>query len=719
MALTQKHRVLSLTTPLGSDALLLESFTGYEELSRLFRFELNLISARPDLKAKDIVGQNITFTAELTGGQKRPFNGFVSQFMLGDEDGDRRNYRAEVVPWLWFLTKTTDCRIFQKQTVPEIIEKIFKDLGFSQYKLQLKGQHPQWEYCVQYRESDFNFVSRLMEQEGIFYFFQHAVGSHTLIIADHKGAYVDCQEQEVNYPRTEGLTQIKDHLTSWEHCYEFRSGKVMQTDYNFKTPLTSLRTSTQTVVDLPDAKKYELYDYPGEYETTGDGNPETKFRMEEEEVAYDVVHGSSHCKSFTPGGKFKVKEHRSKSEQGKTFVITAIQHRGLEAGGYETGAKSGEADYSNTFTAIPESVAFRPARLTRKPLIRGAQTAVVTGPKGEEIWPDEYGRVLVQFHWDREGQKHSDGKQTSIWIRCAQSMAGRGWGSMFIPRIGQEVVVAFLEGDPDQPLITGVVYNADQMPPYKLPNEKTKSYIKTNSTLGGEGFNEFRIDDHKGQEQVFLHAQRNLDTRVLNDSLERVLADRHLVVGSEKDGQKKGSQFEEVLKDKHLKVHRHLVEHIGGDMQLLIGGVDGPGNQDVIIKADKKEKIGGKSHLHVSGDRLEKIDSNQSLTVGQNQQEKVGTKHALEAGQEIHLKAGMKVIIEAGMQLTIKGPGGFVDIGPTGVTIQGTLVNINSGGAAGTGSGSSPDSPADPKLAQPVAPKQADDAQTGHKSAPG
>jgi type VI secretion system secreted protein VgrG len=716
----QEKRVLTLSTPsLGDDVLLLTSFTGHEEISRLFRFQLEMTSHEPDVKALAIVGKPVTFTVELTGGEKRFFNGFVSQFVAGDEGDGRRNYRAEVVPWLWFLTKTADCRVFQKMSLPEILEKIFTEYGFTQYKLQLKDSHPKWEYCVQYRETDFNFVARLMEHEGIFYFFQHAAAAHTMIIADHKGAYVDCTEQEVNYLKTEGSAQIKDHLTSWEHSYEFRTGKVTQTDYNFETPDKSLMTNTDTLVDLPDAKKYELYDYPAEYEKKDEGQQDTKVRMEEEEAGYDVVHASGRCKSFTPGGKFKVKEHRSQTEAGKSYVITAIHHRAVEVGGYETGSAGAVEDYSNTFTAIPDKVNFRPTRITPKPVIQGAQTAVVTGPKGEEIWPDKYGRVLVQFHWDREGKRHQDGKQTSCWIRCAQSSAGRGWGSMFIPRIGQEVVVTFLEGDPDQPLITGVVYNADQMPPYTLPAEKTKSYVKTNSSLGGEGFNEIRIDDLKDKEQIFIHAQKNLDTRVRNDSMERVIGNRHLIVGFEKDGKKGGDQREMVYQDKHTKVHRNQIEHIGGDMQLLIGGVDdGQGNQDIIIKANRTEQVGADQQLEVKGNRLEKIGGDQSLTIGQNLQEKVGMKHGLEAGQEIHLKAGMKVIIEAGMQLSLVGPGGFVDIGPAGVSIQGIMVKINSGGSAGSGSGAKPKEPKPPKEAKPSEPKRADKSQTGKKSAP-
>jgi type VI secretion system secreted protein VgrG len=473
-------------------------------------------------------------------------------------------------------------------------------------------------------------------------------------------------------------------------------------------------TNEQSVVKLDGTSNYEVFDYPGEYLVKGDGSAYTKARMEEDEVPHDVVHGGGTCRSFCIGGKFKIDNHRANSERGGNYVITSISHAASEPGAYETGTAVG-GDYSNSFRCIPISVVFRPERITPKPVIQGAQPAVVVGPDGEEVWTDEYGRVQVQFFWDRQSQRKQD---TSCWIRCMQTSAGKGWGSMFIPRIGQEVIVTYVDGDPDRPLITGLVYNADQMPAYELPNEKTKSYIKTNSTLGGDGYNEIRFEDKKDKEQIFIHAQRNMDTRVRSNCMERVIGSRHLITGSEDDGKKAGDQKEMVYQDKHLTVHRNQIEHIGGDMQLLVGGIEGDGNQDIVIKKDKKELIEGDHHHLVKGQRSEQVDGDQSLTVGGNQQEKVGTKHALDAGQEIHLKAGMKVVLEAGVQLTIKAAGGFVDIGPSGVTIQGILVNINSGGAAGAGSGSSPASPQDAKEAAPDEPKPADNSKTGQKSTP-
>jgi type VI secretion system secreted protein VgrG len=723
-AITQDNRQLAIETPLGKDVLLLTSFSGREEISRLFRFHLVMYSPRDTISAQEIVGKNVTFRVRLAGGGFRHVNGFVARFSAGTRETGLRRYEAEVVPWLWFLTQTADCRIFQNKSVPQMLQQVFSDLAFSEFDpSEVKGKHENRDYCVQYRETDFNFVSRLMEEEGIFYYFRHEQGKHTLVLADQKGAYKDLPEKDVEYEYSYSTQQVRDRISNWEHQYQYIPGKWSQTDYNFvdqparaeRTPADLLKAGEQSTIKMAKMEKYEVYDYPGGYEDKDRGQPLTKIRMEEEEAAHDTVTGVSTCKTFAAGGKFKIKRHDCKAEEGKTFVVTSIYHSATEPAQYE-GGQGVPDDYKNAFTCIPDSVLFRPPRRTPKPVVQGSQTAVVVGPDGEEIWPDKYGRVKVQFFWDREGKRNDE---TSCWIRCAQSSAGKGWGSMFIPRIGQEVVVSYLEGDPDRPLITGVVYNDDQMPPYTLPDEKTKSYIKTNSTKGGDGFNEIRFEDKKGHEQVFVHAQGNMDLRVNGNSMEAVGGDRHLIVGGQKDGGKSGDQWETVYRDKFSMVHRYGSQLIGGDMILTVGGVDGPGNQDIMIKADKKEHIKQNSHLHVLRDRAEHVDGGQSLTVGGSQQEKVGLKHALEAGTEIHLKSGGIVVIEAAAQLSLKVGGNFIDINPVGIFIQGTMVMINSGGAPAVGSGSQPaGKPERMAEALPFKPVAADDAKTGQKSTP-
>lgn len=627
---TGEKRTLLMTTPLGQDALLLTSFSGTEEISRLFTYQLEMLSENDAIDPRDIVGKSVSWGVQHFDKEPRYFNGVVSRFVASSlVNRDLRAYRAVVVPWLWFLTRTTNCRIFQKKSVPDIIQAVFDQLGFTDYEIALTGSYAPWEYCVQYRETAFNFVSRLMEQEGIFYFFRHEEGKHTLVLADQKSAYQDCPESHVHY--AEG-TVASGHISSWQHGYEFRSGKWTQTDYNFETPSRNLLASTNTLVSLPGAGKYEIFDYPGEYEVKGDGDALTKIRMQEEEVPYDVVSASSVCCTFAPAGKFTVESQEVEAESGKSYVITSIQHSATDTsfGGTATGST-----YSNRFTCIPDSVTFRPARTTPKPMVAGPQTAVVVGPSGEEIYTDKYGRVKVQFFWDREGKKDEN---SSCWIRVAENWAGKNWGIVFNPRIGQEVIVEFLEGDPDRPIITGRVYNAEQMPPYDLPANQTRSVIKTRSSKGGgtENFNELRFEDKKGSEEIYFHAEKDFNRVVENNDT--------LKVGSPKA--EDGSQTIEIYKDRTETVKT-------GNEKVTIE----QGNRTITVSQ------GNDTHKISMGNRDVQIDmGNDTLTIKMgNQTTKLNLgSSSTEALQSIELKVGQS----------------SVKLDQTGVTIQGMIIKI-------------------------------------------
>ncbi len=707
---TQELHRISVKTPLGKDKLYLKSFHGQEECSRLFHYTLELFSDDTWIEPKAIVGQNITVVLKYPDDSERFFNGVVSRFVY-QGTGDRYSlYRAEMVPALWLLTRTADCQIFQDLTIPDILEKVFDEHGLSGYKLNLTKSYPTREYCVQYRETAFNFVSRLMEQYGLFYFFRHDEQQHILVVGDDISVYEDCQEKELTFRRD--IAGHFDLITGWEHQFEYRPGKWAHTDYNFETPKLDLKADAQTTVDLEKNKDYEIFDYPGEYAKKDEGDAIVQVRMEEDEVPHEVVAGTSVCRSFTPGGKFQVKEHVSDEESGKNYVIASVSHSATSSD-YATGGAPVGATYSNRFTCVPDTVPLRPARITPKPVVQGAQTAVVVGPPGEEIWPDKYGRVKVQFFWDRYGKKDD---KSSCWIRCMQPAAGRQWGGMSVPRIGQEVVVSYLEGDPDRPLITGLVYNADQMPAYPLPDEKTKTYLKTNSSKGGEGHNEIRIEDKKGDEQIYIHAERDMECRVNNDSLERIYGNRHQIIGYDKDGTKGGDQRELIYQDKHLNVKRHQMDHTEGNYQLLVGkgeASDG-GNLDVVVEKDKSELIEGDSHVQVKGSRNEQVGAQHSLKAMAHH-EKLDNDFAIEA-QTVHIKAGMTLVLEAGMQISLKVGGNFVDVSVAGVAINGTPVLINSGGAAGAGMGAKPTKPTDPNPAEPTTPDMADDSKSGTKS---
>ncbi|MCD6303565.1 MAG: type VI secretion system tip protein VgrG [Planctomycetes bacterium] len=671
MARTPQFRPLAVGTPLGDDVLLLRSFSGSETLGRLFSYELELYSEEQNINFDDIVGQNVTVRIQQSPNeQPRYFNGYLSSFEHVRTELNTARYRATMVPWLWLLTLRSDCRIFQGKTVPEIIKQVFRDVGMTDFEDRLSGSYRTWEYCVQYRETDFNFVSRLMEQEGIYYYFEHENGKHTLVLADDPGAHdpYPGYEEIIYKPPTDSL-RAQEHIWDWSVRRAVQPGAYGHTDFNFTKPTTSLLTSSKIQRDYA-VPPFEIFDYPGEYGEFSEGESYARRRIEEIQADYELSTGQADARGIATGRTFTLTEHPLEDLNRKYLVVSTTIS--AESDEYVSGGRESE-NFTCTFTVIDAEQAFRPPRLTSRPLIRGPQTAIVVGPKGEEIYTDQYGRVKVQFHWDRYSPADEN---SSCWIRVSQPWAGKKWGGMFIPRIGQEVIVEFLEGDPDRPIITGRVYNGSAMPPYELPANATRSTIKSNSSKGGEGFNEIRFEDKKGSEQIFIHAQKNKDERVLNDSKEWVGNDRHLIV--------KKKQYEMVEQDKHL-----------------------------IVKQDQIEKVQGDKHQHVQGNQNVKVDQTISRQAGMNIQEKAGMNYAMDSGMEIHLKAGMKVVLEAGLQLTIKAAGGFVDIGPAGVTIQGTMVKINSGGAAGSGSGSSPESPQDPQEA-----KEADDDNAGEVSQP-
>lgn len=726
----QEKRLIQIDTSLGQDVLLLKSFGGHEAISRLFAFSLDLLSEDPSISFDQIVGQRVSISITQVSGEKRYINGFVSRFSQSGADARFTHYHAEVVPWLWFLTRTAACRIFQNMTVPDIITKVFKDLGFSDFKNSVQGTYEQWEYCVQYRETAFNFVSRLMEQEGIYYFFEHEKDKHTLVLADRPNTHKPCPGQpkgRVDFTAG-GLVMDEDVVHNWQMEQELRTGKYSLKDYNFETPSTDLGVKEPSIISVDGNSRYEIYDYPGEYAMKAEGETIAKTRMQEEETTHLLATGSSNCRGFVSGFRFDLEGH-SRRDMNKSYVLTEVHHSASEGESYYDESASDEEQYSNSFTCIPHSIPFRPARITPKPFVQGPQTAVVVGKSGEEIWVDKYGRVKVQFHWDREGKKDEN---SSCWVRVSQPWAGKNWGAMWIPRIGQEVIIDFLEGDPDQPIITGRVYNAEQMPPYGLPDNQTRSTFMSRSSKGGgsANYNEIRFEDKKGSEQIFVNAEKDMDHRVENDSREFIGNDRSLIVHvnqrelveGDKHAHVKGVHQEKIDKDMSHEVGANRMEKVVSDMSLEVG-------------ANRKEKIGSDMSLQVGSNRMEQVGSNlsikvgadckeeiggsRSLQVGTDRHEKIGSLYAVESGQEIHLKGGMKVIIEAGMQLSLVGPGGFVDIGPAGVTIQGMLVKINSGGSAGSGSGVSPksaDSPKPPDPPQPPAdPDMADDGRKGDK----
>jgi type VI secretion system secreted protein VgrG len=642
-------RLLEAGTPLGKDVLVLQRMAGKEELGRLPEFQLDFYSRRSDIKPEEILGKNVTWALELASGSPRYFNGFVTAFEEnGQSDasvfetggkGAVYLYVARVSSWLWFLTRTADCRIFQNLSVPEIVEEVFKDYPFADKKLQLRGKYPKREFCVQYRETDFNFVCRLLEQEGIFLVHEYEDGKHTVVLADSEASYKKPAVEVPFHQQGTAAASPKDPLGSWGAWRQIVAGKYVLGDFDFEKPRLPMEG-----VGLPDPAKendlaeFEIYDYPGEYATPADGAQLAKTRIEEVHTKYATYFGAGRAREVAPGRLLKLQDH-PRSAYNAEYAVTAVSYAATTG----TLASGGEpAGFSCSLQAIPGKTTFRPARNTPKPVVQGTQTAFVVGPAGEEIHTDKYGRVKAQFHWDRYSK--TDDK-SSCWVRVAQPLAGKEWGMFHLPRVGQEVLVDFLEGDPDEPVVIGTLYNGEAMPPWTLPDNKTQSGFKSKS-YKGQGFNEVRFEDKAGSEEIYIHAQKDQTELVEHDRVEQVNNEHHLTIGK-----------------------------------------------------DSFEDIGGDHHVSVGGDRNETVGGGLSLNISKDLNCKAGTKVAYDAGTEMHLKAGTTLVLEASATLSLKVGGNFISINSGGIFIKGTMVMINSGGAAGSGSGASPQAPQAPKEA--------------------
>ena len=644
MAIAQQHRRIAISTPLGKDVLLLRGFSGSEAISQLFHFDLDLLSENDSIKFQDVVGKSVTLRIYDAAGGERHWNGFVSRFSQGGQDRRLTAYRAQMVPWLWFLTRTADCRIFQNQKAPDIIQKIFKDLGFADFKLRLYGDFVTRDYCVQYRETDFNFVSRLMEEEGICYYFEHQDGKHTLILANDASAHDPCPNQKTaRYDFRGGSVVYEDVVTEWHYQEEFRPGKWAQTDYNFETPSTSL------AVTASGKNPYEIYEYPGEYRVRPAGESLAKIRLQEQTPPAIVFPGASGCRYFSPGYQFTLQDHY-RSDLNQAYLLTAVRHMASQGAGFQVGGGVGEEPtYHNSFECIPFSTPYRPARVTPEPFVQGCQTAVVVGPAGEEIYTDKYGRVKVQFHWDREGKKNEN---SSCWVRVSHPWAGQGWGAISIPRIGQEVIVDFLEGDPDQPIITGRVYNAGQMPPFGMPAGAVVSGIKSNSTKGGGGFNEISLNDTKGTELINIHAQYDQQKKVEHDERVNVGNDRTESVGHDEKITIGNNRTEKVGVNEDITIGSNRTEKVGS-------------NETITIGSNRKESVGSNETIDIGSNRTETVGSNESITVALTRTRLVGVNESVNVG-------GAQEITIGGLQAVTVGVTRAVTVGTSQTVAIGT-----------------------------------------------
>jgi type VI secretion system secreted protein VgrG len=722
------RRVMEVVTPLGED-LLFHRLHAREEVSRLSEYELDLLSPKRNVNLDDVLGKSFTVKLELPNDKIRYFNGYVTRFAQIGMHGRYHAYRATLRPWLWFLTRTSDCRIFQEQTVPDIIKTVFGDHSAADFKNDLTGTYRKWNYCVQYRETDFNFVSRLMEQEGIYYYITHAEGRHTVVLADSYSKQSPFPGyEEVHFVTSDKLKQPEqDHVSEWYHSREIQPAVYAIEDYDFERPSVDLATK-QKVSRKHAHADCEVYDYPGEYLQKSDGDTYAQTRLDELQSQFEVAHGTCNARGLCAGRLFKL-VGQPRDDQNREYVVLAATHQ-LEFSEYEAMESAG-ASYHCSFSVLSTKQQYRPQRLTPKPIVQGPQTAVVVGPSGDEIYTDKYGRVKVQFHWDRYGKKDEN---SSCWVRVSHPWAGKNWGFVAIPRIGQEVIVDFLEGDPDEPIITGRVYNAEQMPPYALPANMTQSGILSRSSKGGSGANanEFRFEDKKGSEQVYLHAEKNQDISVENDETHSVGHDRTKTIDNDETTTVKHDRTETVNNNETITIGVNRTENVGSNETITVGshrsvtvgatetkqvalqrthlvganetiGIIGAqevgigGMQAIAVGAFQTTNVGGYQSNNIGGNQstvvgaarsikvgaTQSVDvtSNASMSVGGDESRSVTGGRSSSIGKDDALKIAKNLVIDAGESVTVKTGDASITMKKDGtITIKGKDITVEGSG---------------------------------------
>ncbi len=662
----QDGRLLQLSTPLATDTLLPITLSVREFISCHFLIDLEMVSDSLNIDPKSVL--NKPFRIKLYIGDSQPpryFHGLVNSFTSEDIENQIRSYRAQLLPWTCFLNYRSNCRIFQNKNVPDIVEQIFQEAGFRDYDFSgiNRSQYSKRDYCLQYNETDYNFIQRLLEDEGIFYFFRHSDSKHTLILADQNNAFKLLSPSQVQF----NAGSNKDYcITSWTQSNQVYTGKVTKQDYNYESSDNSLMAQQSSGAQLSTAQQYETYHYPGGHSNTGEGNNRAQKQFEAHEAAFNYYRGSSNYPQFTAGGQFSFSEPPSSADAGN-YVLLGITHFAAE-GSYLHGV-SGSQSYRNSFICLPAKVTFRPQPIAKKPIIPSVQTAQVVGSEGQEIDTDQYGRVKVQFHWDRQGKKNQD---SSCWIRVAQMWAGDQWGMHFMPRIGQEVVVQFINGDPDRPLIVGSVYNDNNKTPYALPSSQTQSGIRTRSTKGGsDDYNELRFEDKQGSEEVFIQAQKDFNQNVKNNLTKDI--------GNNFNNSVKNNANLTIGKDYNHSVGNTAKLNIGKDFTQMIGNNSTVNVGQSLTQTITKDAFFnvGNNYNQTSNNSVVSVSNNATQTVANNATHSIGNNLEQNIGGSSMVNIGSTGVLQAGESLTLRVGGSSVIINSQGVFINGMQVKVN------------------------------------------
>lgn len=720
---------ISFSCPLPPKDLRFVSMSTTSALSTLDSLEIVLASEVSNIAAEKLLGQPAAVVALLREDGKRHFNGIVTRFGMGPSSGRYFHYQATLRPWLWLLTRTSDCRIFQDQSVPDIVKSVFADhAGIANFEFRLFRTYRKRTYNVQYRETDYNFVARLLEEEGIYWYFEHGENTHKLILVDDISALSPAKGAE-KLPFFDNQGEAPpdiDYVSHWSFSREIRTGKAALTSYDFERP------STQLLVEKSQSRSHpqddlEQFDFDGEYTQKPDGQHLADCQLEESQARFEKLAASTNARALTAGHLFSLERHPREDQNTKYLCLQSSISARVPAHEADAGIDVFQCD----FLAMPSSQAFRPERKTPKPFVQGPQTAVVVGPGGDEIHTDKYGRVKVQFHWDRYGKKN---EKSSCWMRVSQPWAGKNFGAIHIPRMGQEVIVDFLEGDPDQPIITGRVYNAEQMPPWDLPANATQSGILTRSSKGGAygNANAIRFEDKAGSEQLWIHAEKNQDIGVENDETHWVGHDRSKTIDHDETVHVKHDRTETVDNNETITIGVNRTESVGSNETITIGAnrsvtvgasesktvamqrthtvgvnetitigaaqevtigavqvVSIGATQSITVGADQSTSVGSSQSNTIGSDQTTTIGANRSMTVGSDESHSVGKARSTSVGKDDSLKVGKNLVIEAGDSITIKTGSASISMKKDGtIVIKGKDITIDGSGKINAKAGS-------------------------------
>jgi type VI secretion system secreted protein VgrG len=672
-----------------------------ERMGAPFVYEVEVVSDEPMLAPNDVLGEQVTVSV-LIETEQRHYSGIATSLQSLGVQAESFVYRLVLRPWIWLLSRTTNCRIFQDQTAVDIIKKVFRDRGFSDFEERLTATYEPRPYVVQYRETDLHFVLRLMEDEGIYFYFAHELGKHVLVMADSLSAHdpTPFYESLPHLPPDSQRAQQIDYLETWEMVFEVESGAFALTDYDFQAP----RASLDVVKALPEGHShadYEVFDFPGNYLKTQQGEAIAMLRLEEAKATAQRALADGNARGLLLGGLFTLSDHPQADVNREYLVVsqkTALRGHALESGGKDPGFST-----RVNVVVIPSDRQYRPPRTTQKPVVHGAQTATVVGPQGEEIWTDEFGRVKLEFHWDRE----SPGDETSsCWVRVAQVWAGSNFGGMHLPRIGQEVIVQFLDGDPDRPIVTGRVYNADNMPPYDLPANQTQSGLKSRSTKGGvpNNFNEIRFEDKLGSEELFIQAEKTQTTKVKGSQSISVDGSRSISVGGDQSTTVTKNETQTYKAERKMEVTATNSDTIHGahtgtyltGRTLTVSGADDSltvtTNRTATVTSNYDIVAGAKYQVTNGSNIILLQGTGAAMTNGQCSVAFDGADATLEAPGKVQLTAGSEISLACGAASIVLKSDGTIEISgaqkvnvgsgssavacePTGVTVSGTKVS--------------------------------------------